>query len=127
MSYLALSGSAITLDAGARAVALTDCALNFVAESAFAGSGAAAGTSNTCPEVPPSAHNNPNIVYDSADPLRRTAATVSCDGGRGAGTVVGYNTAVARACLADGSWSMANPSCEPCCSVSGRMSGKDSP
>jgi hypothetical protein len=115
MSYLALSVSAITLDAGARAVALTDCALNFVAESAFTGDGAVAGgTSNTCPEVPPSENNDPNIVYDSADPLRRTTATVSCDGGRGAGTVVA-DPAVARACHTDGSWSMVNPSCEPCC------------
>ena len=37
MSYLALNNSAITVDAGAREVALTDCALNFVSESAFTG------------------------------------------------------------------------------------------
>ena len=116
MSYLALTAeSTITLDEGARAAALTDCALNFAAEGTFAGGDAAVGTSNTCPEVPLSPrHLDPNIVYDSADPLHRTAATVSCDGGRGAGTVVADPTVV-RVCRADGSWSMVNPSCEPCC------------
>ena len=118
MSYLALTAdNKITLDEGARAVALTDCALNFAAEGLFAGGGAAAGTSNTCPEVPHPDNADP-IVYDSADAWRRTAATVSCDHGRGAGTVVADPTVV-RACRADGSWSAANPSCEPCCGCSG--------
>jgi hypothetical protein len=44
---------------------------------------------------------------------------VSCDHGRGAGTVVA-DPAVVRACHADGSWSAANPSCEPCCGGSSR-------
>jgi hypothetical protein len=52
----------ITLAEGARVVALTDCSLNFAAEGAFVGGGAAAGTSNTCPEVVPSDNNDPNIV-----------------------------------------------------------------
>ena len=112
MSHLALAGGAMTVAEGACAVALTDCALNFSTEGACTGGGAAAGTSNTSPEVPASAHNA--IVYDSTDAWRRTAATVSCDGGRGAGTVVADPTVV-RACRADGSWSIANPSCEPCC------------
>jgi hypothetical protein len=111
MSYLALTAdNKITRDEGARSATLTDCALSFVAEGAFAGGGAAAGTSNTCPEVPPSA-NNPNIVYNSADAWRRTTATVSCDSGRGTRIVVADPTVV-RACRADGSWSAANPSCE---------------
>jgi hypothetical protein len=78
----------IAIDEGARAVALTDCALNFAAESTFAGAGVAAGTSNTCPEVPPTPYIDPNIVYDSADPLHRTAATVGCSGGRNVATAV---------------------------------------
>jgi hypothetical protein len=115
MSYLALTAdNKVTVDEGARAVVLTDCALNFAAESAFAGAGAAAGTSNTCPEVPPSDNNDPNIVYDSADPLRRATATVSCNNGRGAGTDVA-DAAVVRACGANGAWSTANPKCDPCC------------
>jgi hypothetical protein len=120
ISYLTLAAdNNITLDEGARAVVLTNCALNFAAEGAFAGDGTAAGTSNTCPDVPPSVHNDPNIVYDSADPLRRTTATVSCDSGRGAGTAVA-DPAVVRACRADGSWSAANPNCKPCCGSSRR-------
>jgi hypothetical protein len=156
LSYLALTAdNKISLDEGARAVALTDCtlvaqvtipqgvglvaltdcALNFVAEGAFTGGGAAVGTSNTCPEVPLPAMRmkytkeivitGDPIVYDSADPLRRTTATVSCDGGRGAGTKVADPT-VMRACRADGSWSVANPSCEPCCSSNGCSSSGSS-
>ena len=114
LSYVDL-GNHVTVEVGTRAVSLTDCALNFVSESAFDGAGNATGTSNTCAEVRPSENNDPNIVYDSLDAWRRTVATVSCDGGRGAGTVVA-DPAIARACRTDGSWSMANPSCEPCCS-----------
>jgi hypothetical protein len=110
----------VTIPQGVGLVALTDCALNFAAEGLFAGGGAASGTSNTCPEVPPSVHNDPNVVYDSADPLRRTTATVSCDGGRGAGNEVADAT-VARACRTDGTWSMANPNCLVCCSSERRL------
>ena len=127
LSYVELRGP-ITVDAGARALALTDCALNFAAEGAFTGVGAEVAISNNCPDAPPpycsecadTGSYDPNIAYTSTtQKWTRVIATVTCDKGRATGSITGRGyvyaePTVERVCQANGSWAPFNPICSPC-------------